>query len=189
MLGNSGSGKLLKVDPGFSLEARTGGVMELRGRIVVGDLMAAQWVHVRPRRSSAALGVVLLGLIVVVMASSFLEHRQWLMDPVTWILLGSVAYLAFMAFVWFPRKIRRSYSQRKDFQHEISMMASSTGLEMRTEQGYNLKPWSDYLNWKEGRSVFLLYLSDNLFQMVPKRFFATHEDIDAFRDVIRESVK
>ncbi|WP_445145238.1 YcxB family protein [Dyella sp. Tek66A03] len=162
--------------------------MELRGRIAVEDLMAAQWVHVRPRRSLAVIGILLLGLVVFAMATSFLVRRQSLTDPTTWILPGILAYLAFTAFVWVPRKVRRSYSQRKDFQHEISMMVTSAGVAARTEQGNSVKPWSDYLKWKEGKSVFLLYLSDQLFQIVPKRFFATHEDIDAFRNIIRQSI-
>ena len=162
--------------------------MELNGRIAVEDFLAAQWVHVRPRRSLAVVGVTLLGLLILAMAASFLGRRQSLTDPMVWILPGILAYLVFIAFVWVPRKVRRSYSQRKDFQHEISMMVTSAGVEARTEQGYCVKPWSDYLKWKEGKNVFLLYLSDQLFQIVPKRFFAAREDIDAFRNVIRQSI-
>jgi hypothetical protein len=162
--------------------------MELKGRIAVEDLMAAQWVHARPRRSLAWVGILLLGLVVFAMADSFAGGRQSLTDPTIWILPGLLAYLAFIAFVWVPRKVRRSYSQRKDFRHEISMMVTSAGVAARTEQGNSVKPWSDYLKWKEGKSVFLLYLSDHMFQIVPKRFFAAHEDIDAFRNVIRQSI-
>jgi len=162
--------------------------MELRGRVAVEDLMAAQWVHVRPRRSLAVLGILLLALAIFVMATSFVGHRQSLTDPTAWILPGILAYLAFTAFVWVPRKVRRSYSQRKDLQHEITLNVTHTGVEARTDQGYSVKPWSDYLRWKEGKSVFLLYLSDHLFQIVPKRFFATREDIDAFRSVISQSI-
>lgn len=162
--------------------------MELKGRVVVSDLLAAQWVHVRPRRSLAVAGVLLLGLTIFVMVASFVGHRQSLTDPTAWILPGILAYLAFTAFVWVPRKVRRSFSQRKDLQHEISMMATSAGIEARTEQGYGVKPWSDYLKWKEGKSVFLLYLSDHLFQIVPKHFFSARGDIDAFRDLIRQSI-
>lgn len=162
--------------------------MELKGRVVVGDLLAAQWVHVRPRRSLAVVGMVLLGLTVFVMAAQFIAHRPSLTDPGTWIMPGILAYFAFTAFVWVPGRVRRSYSQRKDFQHEISMVVTSAGIEARTVQGYGVKPWSDFLKWKEGKSVFLLYLSDHMYQVVPKRFFAGRADIDAFRNVISESI-
>lgn len=46
------------------------------------------------------------------------------------------------------------------------------------------KPWSDYLRWKEGGKCFLLYMSDNLFQIVPKRFFHSDSDIDTFREML-----
>jgi len=162
--------------------------MELKGRIAVEDLMTAQWVHVRPRRSFAVVGILLLGLGVFIWADSFSGRRQWLTNPTNWILPGVFAYLAFMAFIWIPRKIRLSYNQRKDFRHEISMVVTNAGVASHTEQGNGMRPWSDYLKWKEGKSIFLLYLSDQMFQMVPKRFFATHEDIDAFRSIVRHSI-
>jgi hypothetical protein len=162
--------------------------MELKGRIAVEDLMAAQWVHVRPKRSLAVVGILLLGVAVFAMADSFLGHRQSLTDPKTWILPGVLAYLAFIAFIWIPRKVRRSYFQRKDLHHDISMVVTNDGIASRSEQGYSMKPWSDYLKWKEGKSVFLLYLSDHMFQMIPKRFFAVHKDVDAFRSMVRQSI-
>ena len=156
--------------------------------IAVEDLMAAHWVHVRPRRSLAVVGILLLGLVVFAMADSFFGRRQSWTDPMNWILPGILAYLAFNVFVWVPRRVRRSYSQRKDLHHDISMVVTSAGIASRSEQGNSMKPWSDYLKWKEGKSVFLLYLSDQMFQMVPKRFFAAQEDIDAFRSVVRQSI-
>jgi len=162
--------------------------MELKGRIAVEDLMTAQWVHVRPRRSFAVVGILLLGLAVFVWADSLVWRRQWLTNPMNWALPSVLAYLAFCAFIWTPRKIRQSYCQRKDLHHDISMVVTNAGVASHTERGNSMKPWSDYLKWKEGKSVFLLYLSDQMFQMVPKRFFATHEDIDAFRSMVRHSI-
>jgi hypothetical protein len=162
--------------------------MELKGKIQFEDLMAAQWLHMRPRRTMGVIGILLLGLAVLAMVGSFLHGKQSLTDPMLWILPVVLVYLALLFFVWFPRKVRRSYSQRKDFKHEISMVVTSDSLEMRTEQGYSVKPLTDYLKWKEGKNVFLLYLSDHLFHIVPKRFFAAHEDVDSFRDVIRHAI-
>lgn len=163
--------------------------MELKGRIVADDLLAAQWVHARLKRTSAVFGAVILVLVVITMVALFFWQRQSWKDPVTWILPILFAYLMFTVFVLVPRRVRRSYAQRKDLQQDISMTVTSDGLETRTERGYNLKPWDDYLTWKEGKSIFLLYFSDQLYQMIPKRFFSTSDDIDAFREILRNSVK
>ena len=162
--------------------------MELKGRIAVEDLMTAQWVHVRPRRSFAVVGILLLGLAVFFVAKSFVEHRQSLTDPMSWIFPVFLVYVAFITFIWVPRKVRRTYAQRKDLHHDISMVVTNSGIASQTERGNSTKPWSDYLKWKEDKNIFLLYLSDQMFQMVPKRFFATHEDIDAFRSMVRHSI-
>src|ERR1700754_1842440 len=162
--------------------------MELKGRIAVEDMMAAQWVHMRPKRSLAVVGILLLGVAVLAMADSFLGRHPSLTSPMNWILPGALGYMAFSVFILIPRNVRRSYSQRKDLHHEISMVITNAGIESHTERGNSMKPWSDYLKWKEGKSVFLLYLSDQMFQMVPKRFFAAHEDIDVFRGMVRQSI-
>ena len=47
----------------------------------------------------------------------------------------------------------------------------------------------DRLSQVEGRtSAFLLYMSDNLYQVVPKRFFASDSDLRAFRELVGKRI-
>ncbi len=100
-----------------------------------------------------------------------------------------VPVAAITVLFWVPYKCRRAYEQRKDLHRECTFTPSDEGLSFKSVDVEGKKAWSDYLKWKEGKSVFLLYMSDNLYQLVPKRFFATGADIDAFRDTLSRRVK
>jgi len=48
--------------------------------------------------------------------------------------------------------------------------------------------WNSFLQVRETREQFLLYQSKNLANVIPKRSFATHEEISRLREMIRRQV-
>ncbi|MDQ1835457.1 YcxB family protein [Massilia scottii] len=114
-------------------------------------------------------------------ASSELEWIGWLM-------LGVPVYFAWSFAVWIPRKVRKLYRQRKDLQRPLFYFIADTGLEVKTEGVVGVKPWTDYLKWKEGKSVLLLYISEDMFQIFPKHFFPSDDDLVMFKDLLREKI-
>jgi hypothetical protein len=160
--------------------------MEARGILEVREIFAAQWLHVKPRPVFAVLGVLLIALAMWALWFAFfdLSEHHW----GGWLLLTCIAVLLLQFLVYAPYNLRRQYSQRKDLQRELAFVTSDAGLSIQTDHGAMSTPWQDYLKWKEGRTLFLLYLSDAMFQIVPKRFFASASDVDAFRDTLRSRV-
>jgi hypothetical protein len=160
----------------------------ISGNFTPDDLLAAQWVHLRPRRSLAVAGIVLLVVYCVGVAMMFVAPIAPASPWVQWVMLAMLAYFPIVLGVMIPYRTRRSFRQRKDFQRETSYRASESGVSIENENLKGIKPWSDYLKWKEGRKVFLLYLSDNMFQIVPKRFFGTESELAGFRALLEKAV-
>lgn len=160
----------------------------IKGTISPADLLSAQWVHLRPRRSFAVVGMVLIALSIWGCVIMFRPPMDQELGAGRWFLPGFLAYLAIWFAVLIPYRSRRSYRQRKDFQREITFSASDAGLSVQNENAQGTKPWSDYLKWKEGKQTFLLYLSDSMFQLVPKRFFATEAELAQFRALLENNV-
>jgi len=73
-------------------------------------------------------------------------------------------------------------------QRPCTFYAQEEGLQFSTEGISGTKAWSDYVKWKEGGSGFLIYMSDNLYQVVPKRFLGSESDVNAFRELLRSKV-
>jgi len=162
--------------------------MNCQGTISFKDYLAAQWVHVRPRPFLAFLGVVLLALAVWVILRIFLTSYHHPYSTGDWIFVTALSYLSLLPiFGWY--RSRKTYSQRKDLHREISFSVNENGLEVRSENAHAIKAWSDFHKWKEGKTMFLLYLSDNMFQLVPKHFFENETAVASFRAVLQAKIK
>ncbi len=152
------------------------------------DLIAATWVYMRPRRALAIVGIFMLALFFVALGYIFLAIRR---EPelLDWLLLLLVPLTTLFLLIWVPYNCRRMYKQRKDLQRECSFIVSDEGLSFKSMDAEGKKSWSDYLKWKEGKLVFLIYMSDEVYQLVPKHFFATEADVTLFRDTLSRNVK
>ena len=160
----------------------------IQGTFSPQDLKNANWLHLRPRRALAVFGIIIVIAILLSLWYTFFEG--WLAEVqwVRWALLGAFAYFFALFGIVVPLKIGRTYRQRKDLQRPCTFAPSEAGLRIETEGSQGVKPWSDYLKWREGKSTFLLYLSDNMYQIIPKHFFSSTEEIDRFRDLVEAKV-
>ena len=158
--------------------------MEMKGTLRAEDVLAAQWLHVKPRPFYAIVGVLLLMLAASVLWFSFsipaLRANGWLLAVPIALLAGSA--------MWVPYRSVRSYRQRKNMQRELRIATSDRGLLGESETGHINAPWTDYLKWKEGDKVFLLYIADDAFQIIPKRFFQSETDVGLFRELLKAKI-
>jgi hypothetical protein len=163
--------------------------MEVRGNLQLADMRAAAWLHIKPRPTLAVIGVALVVLMVVVFCWSLLSMTTAEPPAVTWWLLAAMIYLSLLSFVWWPYRIRKLFNQSKALQRDFRLTPSERGVLVSNEDGEMTLPWSDYRKWKESEKVFLIYLTDAQFQVVPKRLFASASDIEAFRSVLKARIK
>jgi hypothetical protein len=115
---------------------------------------------------------------------SYSQHAQ----TARWALLAFLGYLFFYLALVLPNKWKRIYRQQKSLRMPYRLEITEEGISGKTEKMQGSNPWSDYVRWKEGNGVFLLYWSDSLFQVIPLRFFATEGQIESFRGLLREKV-
>lgn len=162
--------------------------LNVTGTYTASDILSATWLSLRPRRSWRVAGVVLVLILLWAAWAEFYGPRAQPDGWMRWIIPGGALYFAFALGVLLPIKSRRTYEQRKDLQRPCSFTASDAGLLFSAEGVAGLKPWSDYLKWKEGDATLLLYMSDNMYQIIPKRFFTSTADLDAFRAMVSQKI-
>lgn len=80
-----------------------------------------------------------------------------------------------------PWKVRRLHRQQKDLAFPFTYTWNAEFLEGQGVSGQSKRAWTNYHKFREDRHVFLLYHSDNLFEVFPKRWFSDNEQIDEFR--------
>ena len=69
------------------------------------------------------------------------------------------------------------------------LQITDTGVTASNSFGQGTYPWSHFHKWKEGKSLLLVYYSDVLFIIVPKRCFDRQEDLDRFRNLLLTNVR
>ena len=86
-----------------------------------------------------------------------------------------------------PRRTRRIVQQQKNLHRPFDLWWDADTIFTKSANGDARIPWSDYLKWRENGRLFLLYRSDVLFQMFPKRAFPAAQ-IDEFRALARAKI-
>ncbi|MDH5821984.1 YcxB family protein [Luteimonas sp. RD2P54] len=80
-----------------------------------------------------------------------------------------------------PRRARKIYQQQASLRATYTYSWDADGLSASSEAGHVRRRWPDYIKLLESDRLFLLYHSDIMFEIFPKSWFRTPEQIDEFR--------
>lgn len=126
------------------------------------------------RRLLVHLGVIAVALIVVATSRS----SYWLEVLSSALLGGAVAAVVLygvLRIFYLPWKARRMFAQQKSLHAGYDFQWTDDGLVVDGRNARSQTAWGDYLKRKENDRVALLYHSDLLFQMLPKRAFSEEQ--------------
>jgi YcxB-like protein len=145
------------------------------------DYIKAQYLHMQPSPWLKYLGIALLSLCLVIVAASVpssvsLATAISVFAP---ILLLGVIY-GFMLLFIIPWNVRRIFAQQKTLHLEYQTVISPEMIESTSENGTMRMRLSDFHKYKVGKDLILLYHSQIVFHMFPRRFFASEEDFNTF---------
>jgi hypothetical protein len=160
----------------------------MRIQLEPSDYLAATVLHTpRTLIIIPALGLFFVCLGAFDFAMYFRTGDQ---SGITGLLIGGflLATSCYARYVALPRRTRRLFRQQKALQRPYEMVWDADEIRRTSETGNTRIPWSDILKWREGNRMFLLYLSDVTFYIIPKRAFANETAIDEFRKLLRDKI-
>jgi hypothetical protein len=152
------------------------------------DYVSAVALNSRLSGRKAARYVIVASAIVVLAVVAWVADWYPVFGGAVGGLVGGLLTYALIRFVYAPWKARRVFRQQKSLQRPFEVTWSDKGLTSRDANGEYTTPWPDYTKWKENSRVFLLYHSDVLFQMVPKRAFPDEATLSEFRSRLERQV-
>jgi hypothetical protein len=155
----------------------------ITGSIAVDDYLAAQRLHRRLKvRRHFIFGVAAIAIgILLLIFSDYLD------DLLSYLIIagGLGAFLGEAINAWYiPRRTRKLHAQQKELHGTFTYSWDAQGLEANSVAGHTRRDWSIYHNVREDDHVVLLYHNDNLFEMIPKRWFADGAVLEQFRRAI-----
>ena len=89
---------------------------------------------------------------------------------------GLIGYFAVL-YLLIPLNAKRQYKQHRALKNEISMVLSDQGVNFKSESGESKLQWSDIHKWKNGKGIYLLYITSNMFHMVPSRALSNENEL------------
>lgn len=148
------------------------------------DLIAAArlhvWTSLATRNALFFLVVVVIGAGLIVSTLLSESGTPDVSGIVATAVVGVPAVLAILNYMSLPQNARRMYRQQKSLQETLAVEWSDDGMSWDGQAGHSRTPWSHYVKWCEDRRLFLLYHSDRLHQILPKRVLSS-TDIDSIR--------
>lgn len=157
--------------------------LKIQKQLAADDYIAAQFLHLS-WRFYAKIGVVLLVISTGVAyalnpedCSSFLE-----LGVVIWLIWFSVFLVA---HVWkVKRSARKTYAQQKSLQILHECRITDDMFYTHSDMGDARHKWVDFHKWKGNETLILVYLSDRLFLMFPRRAFASTVEFEDFKKLL-----
>ena len=163
-------------------------MIQIKGRYTLEDFKQAQQLHAR-QGAASALTRIFLALLAVLFYISLLVlvllgrlHWLYLLAPLALLLV----FLLFQ-YVYKPFMLGRMFKKNKDLSAPFEMELSGECLSVSNPKGRAQIPWNNFLKWAEGREMLLLYRSYVMFQMLPKRLFASASDLQYLREQLNRN--
>jgi hypothetical protein len=141
------------------------------------DVISAQRLHATPTRFlSASFLTLASGGVVVAYALRLLS-----VGATIGALIGMFGWLTVLFFAIIPYRSRRIYRQQKSLHQEHQFEWDDQFVYFHSNDIAGKVRWADFTKVKENRNMLLLYYSDTLFNMIPKRCFSNRENFEDFK--------
>jgi hypothetical protein len=163
-------------------------MISILGKYELADLKAAQNLHAMPGKGTRLLLAFLLGLFTFLVVGAVILAVQ---GRISWVLAIYPIFIAgFVALFWFvlrPAQIARIYRQHKELSSNFEMELTDEAYSIKNDYGSGRIPWKDFAKWKENDRMILLYRSENMFNMVPRRLLADDSQAQYVLDRLQQN--
>lgn len=150
------------------------------------DLVHAQrlhfWQFMRSRGGIIQLAVLSIAATALFALLMFGARGKGFMSPTLAFAPASpfivVASCIGVLFILGGRVARKAFSQQKTLQMPYRISWTDQGILLQSEYGDARMPWGDFRKLREDRNIILLYESDRLHRLIPKRCFTAAQLAD-----------
>ena len=84
--------------------------------------------------------------------------------------------------------IYKNWKSNPSIREPVNLEVSEEGINSQGATFQSAIKWQIFTKFLESKNLFILYQSNNLFNMIPKRAFSSDEQIEQFRDLLRTMI-
>ncbi len=133
------------------------------------------------------LGLVLICGMLLLTMLQFLIPPDGRITALPFILIALGGYLGIVYGVWLPYRTKKIYKQQKTLQEPYDAEITKDELISTSSRGRATIRWTDFHKYKVGKDLLLVYQSDAIFHMFPRRWF--HEgEYEALLEILKSTL-
>ena len=112
--------------------------------------------------------VILLAMAALFGYLDSYDLRSFLYYSAPYLVIFLIVWLAcpILGYLWVGRWARRIYRQQK-VNPENRMSWDDEGMRIESDLGSLRAKWSDFYGWKKARKMFMVYINEALYYVVP----------------------
>ena len=145
--------------------------MKVTCQLEPSDYLAAQFVHIRPRPVFKWLTIGLILLAILIGLSQIMRGFSEGIKASDFIIFGGLAYLLLTYGAWLPYRSKKIFKQQKTLHEPYDVEITEDYFASTSSLGFSKISWSDFYKYRVGKDLILVYQSEVMFHMFPKRWF------------------
>jgi len=103
-------------------------------------------------------------------------------------LIGTVPFLGTWLQLFYRIRVARTFKTQKQMKEKIEFTFNEDGTSFKRELYSSQQKWAYYHSILEGQNVFLLFINKKTYSVIPKRCFASEDELALFRKFVRPKV-
>lgn len=156
--------------------------MEFKYKLTEKDTIEAMQLHGQGRKITRII-LVIMGIILVFIG---------ILTPFKLIsflsVVGGIAGYFITLKVIIPFRAKRQFRELKALQNEITINLSDSGLVFSSDSGESRLKWSDINRWKYNKNICLVYITSNMFHIIPFNVVTENSVLQKLYELLREHV-
>ncbi|PCI47466.1 MAG: hypothetical protein COB51_05925 [Moraxellaceae bacterium] len=149
-------------------------VMSCIYKLSKSEVIKAMQLHCKGTRRTIKAASILGGMLLLI--GYFTEYKTFGYGSAVGGFLGYFAVL----FLLIPINASRRFDVHRTLNAEISFFISEQGIRFKSEVGENKLQWSDIRKWRYGKGMYLFYINNSMFHMIPSRVLSDDNELCYF---------
>ena len=161
--------------------------MKITVQLTADDYIRAQRLGLRPRPVLKYIGYIILILLACVFARQIYDAvYRGKIDTNFWIVLGGISYFVLLYFVIMPVRMKRLFKQQKALHTPAELEFTDSHFSGSSEHGSFEMKWEEFHKWKKNKYLILIYQSDALMHIIPRRSFDSQTDFETLEAILKK---
>ena len=164
---------------------------QIEGTYQVEDYQQANYLHATHKLFK---NIYYRTMWFIVMACSILSYIAFIVivdgwmpfKIILWVLMIFILFYFILIYLYLPWRTRKIFAQQKELHLPFKIQISETGVYFENSLSQTTRPWNMFTKWKQGQKIMMLYHSDVMFSMLPKRLLTT-EIVDFVREQLKKN--